>query len=266
MGSGLDYVGAIPTATLKAGGVSFVCRYLREVGSTEIRSLHVGGIDVILIHEYSGTTPRGGFNNGLADARLALSQANALGAPSSAVIYFAADFDATVAEQPAINAYLRGCASIVGIDRVGLYGGYWPVKRALDAGVLKWGWQTYAWSGGNFDKRCVLYQYSNAHTFAGHGVDYDKFFPVNGFYGQWSAQAQPVPVPVPPPPQGVSIVSIATNGQDYPNTELFAEEEPAGPGKVGDVYHIRNDPATPSHWWENSDGTARWLRIKSPNP
>jgi hypothetical protein len=184
---GLDYGGYIAPATLKSLGATFVCRYLREVGAQEIHDLHAAGINVVLIHEYSGTTPRGGFNYGVADARLAKSQADALGCPDHVVIWFTADFDATPQEQSAINAYLDGCSSVVGFNRVGLYGGYWPLSRAFAAGKLKWGWQTYSWSGGNFDSRCQLFQYSNNHKLAGVNVDYDRAFPVD--YGQWAPGA-----------------------------------------------------------------------------
>src|SRR5260370_707603 len=38
------------------------------------------------------------------------------------------------------------------------YGGYWAVRRLLDAGLIRRGWQTTAWSGGQWDSRAVLHQ------------------------------------------------------------------------------------------------------------
>ena len=60
--------------------------------------------------------------------------------------------------------------------------------------MIKWGWQTYAWSGGNWDKRAQLQQYSNDRTVGGVSVDYDRS--TVDFFGQWTKTA-PVPTPSP---------------------------------------------------------------------
>ena len=51
--------------------------------------------------------------------------------------------------------------------RTGAYGGYYVIKRAFDAGKITWGWQTYAWSGGQWDARAQFRQTSNGITAAG---------------------------------------------------------------------------------------------------
>jgi hypothetical protein len=61
---------------------------------------------------------------------------------------------------------LSGAGSILGKDHVGIYGGYYPVKRALDAGVCKYAWQTYAWSGGQWDPRAHIRQNKNGDVLA----------------------------------------------------------------------------------------------------
>jgi hypothetical protein len=40
---------------------------------------------------------------------------------------------------------------VIGRARVGLYAGYYVIKRAFDAKKITWGWQTHAWSGGHWD-------------------------------------------------------------------------------------------------------------------
>jgi hypothetical protein len=83
---------------------------------------------------------------------------------------------------------------VLGRDRTGIYGGYYPVKRALDAGKATWAWQTIAWSGGQWDPRAHIRQGLTV-TVGGCQVDVnDSRHPD---YGQWP---RPVPVPPPPPP------------------------------------------------------------------
>ena len=69
--------------------------------------------------------------------------------------------------RPPINAYLDGVASVIGRNRTGAYGGYYVIKRAFDAGKITWGWQTYAWSGGQWDPRAQFRQTSNGITAGG---------------------------------------------------------------------------------------------------
>ncbi len=35
------------------------------------------------------------------------------------------------------------------------------IKRLFDGGKITWGWQTYAWSGGNWDSRAQVRQVQN---------------------------------------------------------------------------------------------------------
>jgi hypothetical protein len=80
------------------------------------------------------------------------------GGPRDRPIYFSADWDTTDGYQVGINDYCRGAASVIGQENVGVYGGYWSVSRALDAGVARWAWQTVAWSGSNRDPRINIMQ------------------------------------------------------------------------------------------------------------
>jgi hypothetical protein len=101
-------------------------------------------------------------------------------------IYFAADFDATPGQQAAINACLGGAASVIGKARTGIYGGFYPVKRAFDAGAARWGWQTIAWSGGQWDSRAHIRQ-GLSFSLGGSSVDHDQaMFPD---FGQWPRPA-----------------------------------------------------------------------------
>lgn len=195
MPEGLDYAWGRPTmAALKDAGVKFVCRYLshspsKNLTSTEAHQLSDAGIWIAVVWETTAKRALDGRTAGVADALDAQTQAQACGMPAGRPIYFAVDWDASSGQQGAINNYLDGAASVLGKAQVGIYGGYGPVKRAMDSGHAAWGWQTYAWSGGRWAADAQLQQYSNDHTLGGVGVDYDRA--TRDDYGQWRVGVSP---------------------------------------------------------------------------
>jgi hypothetical protein len=195
---GIDYAWGGPpsTAAMSSAGVKFACRYLshsasKNLTAAEARKLSDAGIWIVVVWETTAQRALGGRTAGIADAMDAQVQAQACGMPPGRPIYFAVDWDATSGQQAAINAYLAGAASVLGPSRVGIYGGYGPVKRALDGGHARWAWQTYAWSGGQWDSRAQVQQYSNSHTLGGVDCDYDRA--MTSDYGQWRIGATPSP-------------------------------------------------------------------------
>jgi hypothetical protein len=73
----------------------------------------------------------------------------------------------------------------MGAARVGVYGGYWVIKRCAENGTARWLWQTYAWSGGHLSSAAHLYQYNNGEKIAGSSVDFDRALKPE--FGQWRA-------------------------------------------------------------------------------
>lgn len=181
---GIDYAGGRPGgAAISAAGYAFCVRYLTAGGPGlpgklltpgEFADLQAHGISVVLNWETTADRMLGGYAVGVADAGEALITARTLGVPDNRPIFFSADWDATLAQQTQIDAYLQGCAAVIGIARVGIYGGYWPVKRALDSGTARWAWQTGAWSGGNRDPRIHLYQRVGTVTVGGIPCDVNE--------------------------------------------------------------------------------------------
>lgn len=167
--SGCDYSFARPSpSSLTSMGYKFVCRYLsgdpsggKDLTSSEQSSLEAGGIDIVLNWETTGTDAMNGYNAGVSDATSAKSEAESLGQPTNRPIYFSIDFDAQSGDAASINAYFQGVASVIGVARTGVYGGYYIVKELFDAGLVHWGWQTYAWSNGAWDSRAQLRQVQN---------------------------------------------------------------------------------------------------------
>lgn len=204
---GVDYAWGRPGPTaLKAAGAHFVCRYLshdtsgKNLDRAEAKQLSDAGLWIVVVWESTASRALAGRAAGAQDARDAAAQAKACGMPAGRPIYFAVDFDATAAQQAEIDRYLDGVASELGHARVGLYGGYGPISRAFNAGTIAWGWQTYAWSGGRWDARAQLRQYSNDHTINRVGLDYDRSTTPD--YGQWKVNVEPdlKPIPAPEPP------------------------------------------------------------------
>jgi hypothetical protein len=178
---GIDFSFASPLPTpaeLKAAGVTFVCRYLsqdpaKDLTASEYSGYRTNGIDVVVVWETAADRMLAGHSAGASDAAEARALVTQIGIPGAPPIYFACDFDATPGDQTPINAYLNGVAAEIALERIGMYGGFWPLSRAFDARLITFGWQTFAWSGGNWDSRAQLRQVQNGVTVAGVDADID---------------------------------------------------------------------------------------------
>jgi hypothetical protein len=191
---GLDYAWGRPSPKkIRAAGYTFAVRYLsydktgKNLSASEAKALRAAGVDVAVVWEQGAYDALSGSGLGVTHAKAAKSQAAACGSPAGRPIYFAVDFDATPGQQAAINAYFDGVASVIGHNRTGGYGGYYVIKRLFDAGKIKYGWQTYAWSGGQWDPRAQLRQIKNGiHV---DGVDSDIDQAMANDFGQWGYKA-----------------------------------------------------------------------------
>jgi LysM repeat protein len=208
--AGLDYAWAHPDLnTAWNSGYRFMCRYLswlpngKVITVAEYQQLLAKGFEVALNWEYGAKDQLGAAASGKLHAAEAVRQARALGYPAGKTIYFSADFDATEAQQAPINAYMAAAKAILHAAgyRIGIYGGFYVVKRAFDAGVTDDGWQTYGWSGGQWDSRAAIRQDHNEIQCG--GADCDHNTRVGATYlagGHSAAPAPPPPAPHPPAP------------------------------------------------------------------
>ncbi len=209
---GVDYAGgAISGADLAAAGKSFVCRYVSDGGAGlpgkllrpgEFQDLLAHKIAVVFNWETTATMMLGGQAQGVTDAHQALNYIMSLGgvpAGYKPVIYFSADFDASPDQQGAINDYLKGAGTVLGgWQYVGIYGGFWPLSRALDADVCKYAWQTEAWSGSNVDSRVHIMQRNGLGFQTIGGIQCDINEAHNDDFGQFNPTAAPPPGGDPP--------------------------------------------------------------------
>jgi hypothetical protein len=188
---GLDYSAGRPGgAAIAAAGYTFVMRYLDNgihsgrvnIDAAEFTDLRAHSVAVGLVWESQADRATGGAAAGTADAHAALASAAAIGA-SGWPIYFAVDFDIPdyapgsadpLAKLGPVGQYLLAVRAVLGFWYTGVYGGYYAVHRALDAGCASLSWQTLAWSGNQVDGRIQLLQRLGSVTVGGVACDVNE--------------------------------------------------------------------------------------------
>jgi len=192
---GVDYSFDHPDLRqLRHAGKSFVVRYLtggapKALSHQEAHALRAAGLHVVSNYEESTSDlTTGGFAHGVALARKADAAHRASGGPPNAPIYFSADSSPegwSHAEWHSFHQNLRGIASVIGPERVGLYGGTLALKTARSHRLARWYWQSLAWRGGKWLGWGHLQQHHIDAPLGGGTVDKNRA--LAGNYGQWSA-------------------------------------------------------------------------------
>lgn len=182
----------VPAGALRDWGYRWVAGYLspdktgKNLDADLVHSYLNAGIAVVALFEYGPRGALGAYNQGIKDGSLAGDMMLSLGWPKDSYCYFAVDFDAQPMDMPAISSYLMGCD--VAVARRGYhadaYGGYHVIKELFDRRQLRYGFQTYAWSNGQWDSRAVLRQNQNNIMVAGHSVDKDVALTLQ--FGAWT--------------------------------------------------------------------------------
>lgn len=196
----------IPMDKLNRHNIIGVGRYLwkpeydngrtnKGLSRAEAAGYDSAGKAIFQIYEEDGEELTGGFDAGVRVAKAAEAFRAAAARPAGAV-YFNVDFDLPAEQLAAVLDALRGAATVIGIERVGLYAGYRVIKAAFDAGVITWGWQTYGWSLDadgriQWDPRAHLRQWSNGQW----GETVDFVWAMAKEYGQHAVGVTPEPEP-----------------------------------------------------------------------
>lgn len=134
-----------------------------------------------------------GYDAGYSDAKEALSQANYLLPGGSEPIFFSIDCDCSYGQ---VASYFQGADAAIGVNRVGAYGGYYPIVALFSNRLITYGWQAYAWSYGNWSQ-ALLEQWLN-----GDAWDYDRAI--------GSAYQGLYPIPPPPDPYAIFPKTVYT--------------------------------------------------------
>jgi LysM repeat protein len=187
-----------------------------------------------------------GHAAGASDAAIALAQAHACGMPPGRPVYVAVDFDTTEADQVRVDDYFRGWNTVIPAAQTGVYGGYWTVSRTMGAGLAHFGWQTSAWSGGQWYAGALLQQ-RGGNILIG-GVDCDRNT-ASGDVGLWHpVGSTPIPAPVPASTYtvepGDTLTSIAVHLGVTLGALEAANPQVTNPNliTIGQVLHVPGHP------------------------
>jgi hypothetical protein len=206
--------------TLKANGKTFVGRYAvndlspfgRGIGWNEAQAMKDEGVGVFLYWEGHESWMLGGYDAGVAAAKNAEANRVAAGIDELIPIYFAHDIDPERQHFAAIDACLNGCASVIGWDRVGVYGGWLLIDYMAGGGTVKWLCQTSAWEyGRGIHPAAKLYQYAYNQFFYGTNCDLVQAQVEN--FGQTGFT--PPPPPKPERPKARPVPDAILQGHDY---------------------------------------------------
>lgn len=194
MSTGIDIAWDRPTiAQIKATGATWVARYFspdptKNLTAAEVHDYTAAGLGVVTVWEGSATRALDGRAAGVSDAHAAAAQCASVGLPSDMVIHFAVDTDTDWAS---VAPYFDGVISVLGLARVGTYGGLRVIDGAHSIGI-RYLWQTVAWSGGIWSQWATIRQ--PIGTTLNGQADYDTSMTAD--FGQYP-RTNPQPVPTP---------------------------------------------------------------------
>ena len=156
-----------------------------------------------------------GWNGGLWDAYAAQDHLNAIRCAGHPV-FFAVDFDISVEEwNSRAVEYFRAACSVLGRDRVGIYGHSRVCAWAAEDGVIAeigdgkfLAWQTAAWSHGERAPEAVLYQRAGQVNIGGIECDVNEVWhPEWGWRALAGVDLTPVPSAPAPTPESTPVVT-----------------------------------------------------------
>lgn len=185
-----------PIPEIKKHGYTFVCRYGcygtsgKQLTPAEAQSYLDNGIDVVSNWEHEAAAALQGYSRGVSDALAADDFFAHCGAGPRDPVYFSVDWDCQPDEYGAVADYFRGIRDTLGTARTGAYGGKYVITRLFNDKLITYGWQTYAWSYGQWEGRAQLRQVLNNQQVGGAAVDFNEAYNAN--FGAWG-QADAAP-------------------------------------------------------------------------
>lgn len=198
----LDYAaGVISAADLKASGALGAIRYVSDrrpggdwmlgkpIQLPEARDLYQAGLKIVSNYQYGKKDTAdwlGGQQAGITHAKRGWQLHTAAGGPVGAPIYVSIDDDPTLDQyKEQVAPYLRAWESVIGHQRVGVYGNSKTIDWALQDGIGSWFWQ-HNWGSpkGYTHPAAHLHQVEiDKRKVAGVGVDVNDVLKPS--FGQW---------------------------------------------------------------------------------
>ena len=198
----LDYAaGVLSAADIKAAGALGAIRYVsdRRPGASwmlgkpiqlpEARDLYQAGLKIVSNYQFGKASTAdwlGGRDAGLTHAKRGEELHTAAGGPVGAPIYVSIDDNPTAAQYAQqVAPYLRAWESVIGHQRVGVYGNSKVIELALQDGIGAWFWQhNWGTPRGYVHPAAHLHQFEiDARQVAGVGVDLNNILKPQ--FGQW---------------------------------------------------------------------------------
>lgn len=156
-------------------------------------SLRAFGLEIVSNYQYGKDETsdwKGGYDAGVHHAKIALAYHLAAGGPPNRPIYAPVDSNPSLKEwNSQIAPFLKGWASVIGLEWTGMYGNARCIDWALEDGVATWLWQ-HNWSGdasinGHHPAAHIHQIEIDKRRVAGVGVDVN--ITLKPDFGQWSA-------------------------------------------------------------------------------
>jgi len=199
----LDYsAGVLGAADIKAAGAVGAIRYVsdRRPGASwmlgkpmkidEARELSQAGLKIVSNYQFGKQETSdwlGGQPAGITHAERGVELHTAAGGPATAPIYASIDDNPSYEQyNQQVAPYLRGWESVIGHQRVGVYGNSKVIDWALQDGLGAWFWQ-HDWGTpeGFVHPAAHLHQFEiDARKVAGVGVDLNNI--LRASFGQWA--------------------------------------------------------------------------------
>lgn len=198
----LDYAaGVISAADLKASGAMGAIRYVSDrrpggnwmlgkpIQLAEARDLYQAGLKIVSNYQFGKQETAdwlGGQQAGITHAKRGWELHTAAGGPIGAPIYVSIDDDPSLDQYKQLVApYLRAWESVIGHQRVGVYGNSKTIDWALQDGIGTYFWQ-HNWGSpkGYTHPAAHLHQVEiDQRSVAGVGVDVNNILAAQ--FGQW---------------------------------------------------------------------------------
>lgn len=198
----LDYAaGVLSAADLKAAGAVGAIRYVSDrrpgaswmlgkpIQISEARDLYQSGLKIVSNYQFGKKETAdwlGGQPAGVTHAKRGWELHTAAGGPTGAPIYASIDDNPTFEQyKQQVAPYLRGWESVIGHQRLGIYGNSKVIEWAVQDGLGSWFWQhNWGTPQGLVHPAAHLHQYEiDARKVAGVGVDLNSILKPQ--FGQW---------------------------------------------------------------------------------